>query len=299
MASSGRLDRLDSRENDALAVDGKTRAAVSATRPHRFHSVVLNLLLIPVVNNIERCSYNGVRAYAYTRGPSGRTNERMNERAVLLVPATACSNNGVEFSAFAQPAARISEKSRQRGNAAVSIGNEDEPRARSILSSQRRKCACRSIITIVDTGYRAILFPARTNSPIKTLSADAYIIASTMGACTISGGSGESRHENPIVCSKMSISAEFHARNSIYELVNLYRILFRNHSIFSIVPWNSRVKLYFDVLEFPPRISLFLLDFFFPQHAVSGCPCNFTDATVTCHTFFDQTTNSLITENCF
>ena len=80
VASSGRLDRLDSRENDALAVDGKTRAAVSATRPHRFHSAVLNLLLIPVVNNIERCSYNGVRAYAYTRGPSGRTNERTNER---------------------------------------------------------------------------------------------------------------------------------------------------------------------------------------------------------------------------
>lgn len=186
----------------------------------------------------------------------------MNERAVLLVPATACSNNGVEFSAFAQPAARISEKSRQRGNAAVSIGNEDEPRAHSILSSQRRKCACRSIITIVDTGYRAILFPARTNSPIKTLSANTYIIASTMGACTISGGS---RHENPIVCSKMSISAEFHARNSIYKLVNLYRILFRNHSIFSIVLWNSHVKLYFDVLEFPPRISLFLLDFFSPD----------------------------------
>ena len=54
---------------------GGTRAAVSATRPRRFHSAVLNLLLIPVVNNIQRCSYNGVRA-------GERVNERTNERAV-------------------------------------------------------------------------------------------------------------------------------------------------------------------------------------------------------------------------
>lgn len=86
-------------------------------------------------------------------------------------------------------AARISEKSRQRGNAAVSIASETShepvprpppsPAPRSGATrdaTRRRKCACRSIIATVDTGYRAIFFVCPTNSPIKMRPADARLM---------------------------------------------------------------------------------------------------------------------------
>lgn len=84
----------------SLAVNVQARAIVSATKPRRFRrGAVLNLLLIPVVNNIQ--------LVVTTRGAIVRVHT-----VLQLVPGTACSNNGVEFSALAQPAARISEKSR-------------------------------------------------------------------------------------------------------------------------------------------------------------------------------------------
>lgn len=90
-------------------------AARVKTVPRRFHRAVLNLLSIPVVNNIRP-----VVTTASERVHTGDAEASQRTHGRVLVPGTACSNNGVEFSApLVEPAARISEKSRQRGNAPV------------------------------------------------------------------------------------------------------------------------------------------------------------------------------------
>lgn len=131
-------------------------AARVKTVPRRFHRAVLNLLSIPVVNNIRP-----VVTTASERVHTG--DAEASQRTVV------CSfrEQRARIMALNFPRRSWSPRHGYRknlGNAVTrqfSIANELRGTSEfHSLATTRRKCACRSIITIVDTGYRPIfIFP--------------------------------------------------------------------------------------------------------------------------------------------